>query len=426
MKAVRLAALVALEIRRDRRGFAVSTAGVALGIAAFVFLVGLGEGVGAVVRRIFPVDAALLEVVPPRIALGEFLGGGRLDAPALRRLAELPGVRHAYPKLRLSVPAVSRYDGDFFGRRLRMGVELLIEGVPASFLARDVGARFSDPGPGAPVYPAVVSRRLLELYNHGFAPSRGLPTLGEEMIRGFRFPVTLGASFVGRAAGTQRTVLLEIVGVSERAPLAGVLVPIEAVERWNALFGAEPGAYSAVILEAADAAAVPAVAAAVRRMGFEVDETERKLALRIGGAVRLVTAALTALSGVILLLAAVNISRGAYAQVAARRHELGLYRAVGARRGDVAAVVLSGAALAGLTGTGVGVALALGGALGANFLARAVLPPFPFQPESFFLWPPWLFAAALAGGVGSAVLGAVGPALAAARVDPVRVLRAAP
>ena len=426
MKAARLWQATRLNLRRDRRGFVLSAGGVAVGVAAFVFFVALGRGVGRVVReRIFPVDARLVRVVPPTLSLGRFLGGGVLDDGVVDRLQALPGVRHAWRELALKVPAVSRYDGRFFGRPLRLGLEIVGVGVDPGYVAGELGRgrRFADPGDTGPV-PVVVARRLLDLYDESFAAARGLPRITPKMIEGFRFPLTLGESYVTTAGvhGAPRTVDLEVAGVGDRAILGGVTLPLATVRRWNAAYGVKARGYQAVILEAADPGAVPGVMAAVRRMGFEVDTRDRRLASQAGAVVTVTTVSLSLLSVLILALAAVNIARAAFAQVAARTRELGLMRALGARRGDVRAMVLAEAAVAGLAGGVLGVVLGVSAGHLANLAAARWLPPFPFKPGSFFAYGGWLVPAALGAAILASILGAVVPAARAARLDPARAI----
>lgn len=193
MTGAALRRLVGLQLGRDRRGALSSIFGIAVGVASLVFFVALGLGVGRVVReRIFPVDASLVEVVPSQLSLG--LLGGKLDQAAVDRLAALPGVAHAWRKMTVRVPAVSLYDGDFFGRRLRMGIEVIAVGVDPDFVRADVKlGDFSDPGPGKPI-PTIVASRLLEIYNKTFAPARSLPQLSPTMLVGFSFPVDFNRS----------------------------------------------------------------------------------------------------------------------------------------------------------------------------------------------------------------------------------------
>lgn len=415
--------LVRLSLARDRRGAASSAFGIAVGVASLVFFVALGLGVARVVReKVFPVDASLVEVVPSQLSLG-LLGGGRIDQAAVERLAALDGVERAYRKMNVRVPAVSVYDGDFFGRRLRMGIEVLAVGVDPDLVRKDVLlGDFSDPGPGRPI-PSLAAARLLEIYNKSFAPARALPQLSPTMVVGFSFPVEFNRSFVTASPpGPVTPAQAQVVGVSDRALLAGLTIPLQVAVRLNKAAGADAETFTGVTLKASEPARVPAVVAAVKAMGLRVDDQERRMAENAGAAVAITTLAMALLSALICLLAAFNIAHALSASVRARERELGVMRAVGASRGDVFALVLLEAAALGLAGAGVGAALALGAALGCDAAAASLLPQFPFKPDTFFSLPWWLGAGGVGLGVVAALAGAVLPARRASRVDPARAL----
>jgi ABC-type lipoprotein release transport system permease subunit len=419
---VALRRLVGLQLRRNRRAAVSAAFGVAVGIASLVFFVALGLGVGRVVReRIFPVDARLVEVVPSPLALGML--GGKLDQPAVDRLAALPGVVRAYRKMNVRVPAVTIYDGDFFGRRLRMGVELLAVGVDPDFVRADVKlGEFVDPGPGQPV-PAVASSRLLEIYNKSFAPARSLPQLTGAMLLGFRFPIEWNRSFVTAVSGGPGGAgQAQVVGVSDRGLLAGVTVPLDVAMRLNREAGVDAETFTGVALETRSPGDVPAVVEAVKTMGLKVDDQERRLAENAGAAVSITTAALALLSGLICLLAAFNIAHALSASVRARERDLAVMRAVGASRADLFRLILAEALVLGALGGVTGALVAALGARAVDMLAARVLPEFPFKPETFFELPVWLVASGLGLGLIAAVAGAWLPARRAASVDPARAL----
>lgn len=428
MKARRLVQLVRINLRRDRRGSILAAFGIALGVGALAFFVALGLGVGDVVRtRIFPADARLVEVVPPTISVNLF-GGVRLDDAAVERLRAIPGVAEAHRKMQIRVPAISRYDGAFFGRRLRMGLEILGEGVDPGLVAADVfeGRAFADPGEDRPI-PVLVSTRLLEIYNRSFAKNRGLPALQPGLLGGFQFPVTWGRSFVTASAAAREQVALDdlvLVGVSDRALLQGVTVPLETARRINRRFGEDAETYSAVVLVARTPDAVPAIGEAVRAMGFEIDDGERAMAERVGAGVAITTAALALLSLLVCALAAANIALALGAAIRNRAREIGILRAVGATARDVAALVIAEAAVLGVVGGAAGAAFALAAAAGVDAAAAAWLPDFPFKPESFFRFPPWLLGGAVLLGALAALAGAWPPARRAARLDPARAIGA--
>lgn len=415
--------LVRLNLARDVRGAISSTFGVTVGVSALVFFVALGLGVGAIIReRVFPVDASLVEVVPSQLSLG-LLGGGKIDQAAVDRLTALPGVTAAYRKMNVRVPAVTIYDGDFFGRRLRMGLEMVAVGVDPALVWGDVHlGDFSDPGEGHPI-PTIAASRLLEVYNKSFAPVRALPQISGEMLTGFQFPLEFNRSFVtasppGPVVSTQG----QVVGVSDRGLLSGITVPLAVAVRLNRSNHVDAETFSAVTLRVAEPSAVPRIVWAVKEMGFRVDDQERRMAENAGAAVVITTSAMALLSVLICILAAFNIAHALSASVRAREREFGVMRAVGASKRDVFSLVFSEALVLGACGGLVGTLLALASAAGIDFAAARWLPEFPFKPESFFMAPWWLLVCGTGLGVLSAMTGAWLPASRAARLDPARTL----
>jgi putative ABC transport system permease protein len=424
MRLSALARLVRLSIARERRGAFFSAFGVAMGVGALVFFVGLGLGVGRVIReRIFPTDARLVDVVPPAVSLGSLLGGGKLDNEAVERLKALPGVETVYRKMNVRVPAVSRYEGAFFGTRLRMGMEVLAVGVDPGLVSQDVLlGEFKDQPPDQPI-PAVISTRLLEIYNKTFAPARKLPQLSPQMLVGFGFPVEFNRSYVAQAApGPTIPSQAQVVGASDRGLLAGITIPLDTAIRLNRATGMDAETFTGVTVVASDPSQVSSLIAAVKEMGLEIDDQERRMAENAGAAVTLTTSALALLSILICVLAAVNITHALSASVRARAKEIGVMQAVGASRSDVRNIVLAEAAVVGLAGGAIGTAVAIGLAFGVNRLAGRYLPDFPFKPDSFFSFPWPVVLGGVALGLVAALAGAYFPSRRAAATDPARTL----
>lgn len=424
MKTAALVRLVRLSLSRDKKGAVFSSFGVAVGVGALVFFVALGLGVANVVRtKIFPVDAALIDVVPPQISLGSILGGGKLDQATVDRLGAIDGVAEVYRKMNVRVPAVTRYDGDFFGSRIRMGLEVLAVGVDPGLVKKDVQlGEFEDPGAGQPI-PAIASTRLLEIYNKSFAPARRLPQLSGQMIAGFTFPVDFNRSWVAKAApGPSIPSQAQIVGVSDHGLLAGITIPLDAAIRLNTATQQDAETYTGVTLRMKDPSGVPRVVEAVKEMGLQIDDQERRMAESAGAAVAITTSALALLSVLICFLAAVNIAQTLFAQVRARAKEIGVMQAVGASRGDIRAIILGEAGAVGFFGGLAGTIVALMIAFAIDRGAAAWLPPFPFKPETFFAFPPLLWAGGVALGVIAALVGAFFPSRRAAAMDPARTL----
>ncbi|MBI5067689.1 MAG: ABC transporter permease [Deltaproteobacteria bacterium] len=427
MRASALLTLAARNLRADGRGALLNGAAVAVGATALCLFLALGMGVGQAVRQLFPSEARLVEVVPSSVSLGPLLGGGQLDDAAVRRLAALPGVTAAWPRMNLRVPLAATRGPEGLALNYPPGFVLQIPavGVEPGLLAGALapGAAFADPGPEGAI-PVVLSSRLLELYNKTIAPAwnvRRLPT-GAALV-GLELPVKVGFSIVPlKTEDRVYDARLKLSGLSDRVPVHMLALPLDVVRRLHREYGKADQGYSAVTLQAASAEEVPSVAAAVRRSGFAVDDADRALAERAGAAVGVATLALSFLALLMLAVAGLAIAQSLLASVRARAREIALLQAVGATRGDVRALVLAEAGLLGLGGGLLGSALARLCAAGVDRAALRLLPDFPFRPGSFVHFPPWLWAVGLGVAVLAAVVGAIGPAAAATRIDPARTL----
>ncbi len=308
-----------------------------------------------------------------------------------------------------------------------MTLQIPVVGVAPELVKGDLGEglRFEDPGPASdrPI-PVLLSRRLLEIYNKTIAPAWGVRRLPAGLsIVGLELPVKVGLSIVPQKTEDRvYDTRLKLVGLSDRVPIYQLAIPLATARRLHADYGKADQGYTQVTLLARRPDDVPALTAAVRRMGLSVDEGERATAERVGTVVLVTTGALVFLAVVMCALAALAIAQSLSASVRGRAKEIAVLEALGASPSDVRRIVLAEGAIVGLAGGLVGAALALGAALLADRAAVALLPDFPFRPETFFAFPPWLPALGLVLPTLAAVAGALAPAAAAARVDPARTL----
>ncbi|BDG02713.1 ABC transporter permease [Anaeromyxobacter oryzae] len=413
-------------LRADRRGAIVNAAAACVGAASLVFFLALGLGVSHAARRMFPADARLVEVVPGAVSLGGVLGGGQLDDATVARLAALPGVADAWPRLTLRVPMAvpGPPRGLAYNWPSGMTLQVPVVGVAPGLVAADLGGRpFVDPGEGGAI-PAVISGRLLEIYNKTIAPAwnvRRLPA-GLSLV-GLEVPVRVGFSIVPQK--TEDRVSdgrLVLAGLSDRVPIYMAAVPLDTVRRLHRAYGKPDQGYTQVTLLARRPDDVPGIVAATRRMGFAVDEGERAAAERVGTVVLVTTGALVLLATVMCALAALAIAQSLSASVRGRAREIAVLEAVGAAPRDVRAIVLAEAGILGLAGGVAGTLLALALAALADRAGLRLLPDFPLRPDTFFAFPPWIPLLGVAVPALAAVLGALAPAAIAARVDPARTL----
>jgi hypothetical protein len=272
-----------------------------------------------------------------------------------------------------------------------------------------------------PFIPVLVSPYVVELYNGAFRRAYNLPKLNPDALVGLTFEMAFGASTFRPAAGPPIRERMRFVGVSEMAIPLGVTLPLGNVRHINTVLDSpEAGErFHSAIIEIGDTDRLPQIVGAVERLGLEVrDRGVRRAAL-----VTAIVIIVLGLVGIVLIaVAAAHIMHVFYLVVMVRRHEIGLLRAVGARRSDIRRLLLSEAAAVGIAAGLVGVAAGVAAGAVADILAASRLPDFPFKPESFFHFSPWLLASVVALAVVACVVGALPPAFRAAAGDPAEAL----
>jgi ABC-type antimicrobial peptide transport system permease subunit len=454
-----LVKLVGSELRRTRGPLVTAGFGIAVGVAALVFFLSLGFGARKVLLGdVFPIDQVELEPKKTSVGLISLLGGPQepagIDDKSAADLAALPGVAEVYPKLRFRFPSMARGGKEILGHEIGTH-EMVGDGIEPKLLAHDPKAptNFADPlekpgktcaadaecdagdycelpsgaekGQCSKPVPALVSRYLVELFDHGVAPAHGLPPVAETLIgraQGVIFTMTLGNSLLGKSRqGTERKVKIVVVGISPKAIDLGVTLPIGVVRRWNAEYAGASAAskYSSVVVRTKSAGDAGHVIDAAQGMGLVPHDTRaRDVSVLISG----VLALLVLVASVILAVAALNIAHTFRMLVAERQHEIGLYRALGASARDMRTWLLSLALSVGAAAGALGAVVARAGAGIADWRAAKDLPDFPFKPDSFFVFPWWMWLVAVGFAVLFALIGAVGPARRASRTDPAQAL----
>ena len=465
MKFSQLTHSVFMNVARNRSRVVLSVFGIIIGIAAFVFFLGLSAGVrNVVLGQLFPLEQ--VEVVAPRASLLGVDVTKQLDDSTVEAITQRPGVARVVPRMSMAFPAAGY--GWFNGQTIHFEIGGFCDGIDASYITDPrLSELFQDwesethrvqqqtcgPPPTNACsnpdryycdirdgkchhrVPVLISQTLLELYNSQFAQSHGLPQIGklEQFIvqRGglgqMRFFVELGGTMVtGSNANIddskKRRVEAFTIGVSDKAMPIGVTIPIEYVRRWNREFVGEKAAatYSSIVVHLEDKQQIaPFSKWLADSLGLTVKD---HIGERLATAIFVVTMLFVLISVVIVSISALNIAHSLFMQVAERRREIGLLRAVGATRADVRNMIVGEAAVVGLFGGGIGVGLAMVGGLLVDWLSRRFLPRYPFEPETYFDFQGWILLGGIAFAILCCVLGGVFPARRAARMAPAQAL----
>jgi len=239
----------------------------------------------------------------------------------------------------------------------------------------------------------------------------------------------------------EKQIPVTIVGVYEAPPLLpgfahrGVLVPVELMKQVRDLLriGHEPAegratggsfGYPSATVHVRDPSYLPAVEEQVRAMGFRA----RTVLSHLQGMQMFffaIKVLLTVVGAVAMLIAALGIANTLLMSVLERYQEIGICKAIGASDGDLLVLFLTEAGVIGLAGGLSGlllgwlVCLALQGAASVYARGQGIIGAL-----ELFAFPWWLLVATVAFAVVVSILAGTYPALRAARVDPIRALRA--
>lgn len=442
------------DLVRHRSHIAAGGLGIAVSIAALTFFLALGFGVrGILLGEVFSLKR--IEVLPKStdlnlLALKVELGRDTLDADAIIRLGDIDGVAAVYPKQRLLVPAMASGGESLIGTGMQ--TELVADGIDPALVADEVGDAFHDPivdpgtagtscrsdsecptgtvcttGPGfasgecREVIPVIVSEHMVELYNGAFRRAYRLPKVNPDALLGMGLDVAFGVSSLrptGRRAVRHR---VEFTGVSDAAIPLGITMPLGFVRRLNRDLGPRGGdeGFHSVVIEVASESVAAEVIETVEGSGLVVrDDGARRAAFYTTTAL----AAVALVGMVILAISTLHVMHVFALLVMIRRREIGVMRAVGASRNDVRVLITTEAGIVGLIAGALGLATAAGLAFLADAVLTSSLPDFPFKPDSFFSFEPWLVPLALGLAAVSCVFGALGPALRATAADPADII----
>jgi putative ABC transport system permease protein len=426
VRAWRIAQLAIGGLRRAPLRVVLTTLGVAIASSAMVAMVAFALGLQRQVETPFRL-LDLLKDIQVSSKKEDSKAGPVLDDAALNRMEQVRGVALVYPDIRIKGLKVTRGRETSSGVALAMPREVLMLG--------EVG-------------DVLVAGRFFE--------ERGKPeaVLGKQLVRdlGFETPqkaiggkVTLEATGMSAAGGKNFTFqhkkievvvvgVLDIPPVMSRYAMHAVLLPMAVMREIPRMYDEATlalmrsgknatGSYPGATVRVGQPSDLESVEKQIQAMGFRtrtlLSQFEEMRTFFV-----FLDVLLGSVGAVALLVAALGIVNTLVMSVLERYQEIGIYKALGASDGDLVVMFLTEAAIIGLLG-GLG-GLAIGWSTSwvleiiVNYYAqgRGVSGHL-----ALFTFPVWLLLATVLFSVVVSVLAGVYPALRAARIDTIRVLR---
>lgn len=424
MRALRMVQLALDGLRRTPLRVVLTTLGVAIASAALVTMVSFAVGVQEQAETPFRLLDLLKNIqVSPRRVEGQ--PPAVLDDQTLRRFEEIPGVAVAYPDIRIKGLKLRRGEKNTTGIAVAMPREAALFGVAEDIL---VAGRFFSEHPEAEV---ILGRELAR--ELGFdSPEDALDQQVDVETAGFA---------PGKLSLERRELAVTIVGVYEMPVMMpgparrGVLLPMELMKQIprmpdDALLdwlrsgkNAKAGGYASATVRVRAPGDLTPVEQELQTLGFKTQTILTRFE-QMQVFFLFLDVLLAAIGTVALLVAALGIVNTLLMSVLERYQEIGIYKALGASDGDLFLLFLTEAGIIGILGGLGGILLGRGVSwvleIAVNLYAQGRGAP---AHVGLFAFPWWLLAATLLFSLAVSILAGVYPAMRAARVDPIRVLR---
>jgi putative ABC transport system permease protein len=356
----------------------------------------------------------------------------RLDDEALGKLSAIPGVREAYPEVRVPVEVTF---GDFSEFTAAAGIAMSSRGQGV-FQKFTYGGFFGSEGEDTCVVSLEFAKRLDEA-----KPGR---LVGKEISLAWAAAASPAASLLsGMLPGVnvQRNERkFRIVGIVERqggpgamgSLFSSVMIPIgRAKDMGGADLSGPQGllrqlsdkrVYSAITVKVARAQDTEAVEKKIKDQGFnafsiaDLLESQKK-------AFVLLDLLLGLVGSIALTGASLGIVNTMVMSILERTREIGVMKAIGGGDDDVRRIFLIEASLIGVMGGIFGLFLGWGVGRIINVGANYYLSTQGVPSSNLFMIPWWLSAGAIAFAIVVSLIAGSFPAMRAARLDPIQALR---
>lgn len=398
---------------------------IAIGIASLVVFMGLSDGIQQATFNEMEKKSPLTQItVHPNttntgiISLIGTSEKAKLNDDTIKQLSQISGIKNIYPENQFN--NFSSLDVNVFGMTLT--TETMVFGLPKEYIKDDL-ASANDWDKTTEPYPAIIPRKLLDLYNLTIASPQNLPLFSEKELIGkdlIFYPNY--STFFPQSNDQGDAIKLKVVGFSDKVNLIGVTLPSEIVKKLNAQYTKNSNnSYPEIFVETNDAAETPSIGKEIEKIGYSTSYFQKNLQ-DVDAKFAYLKNSLGIISLIILLTATIAIISTFLATVAERRREIGLFRALGATKNNIKNLILLEAGLTGLIGSVIGIIIALITSKIIDKIGLAELQKTTFTPETLFQIGAQLLLSSLVFGILLSMFAAYLPAQKAASISPFEAL----
>lgn len=420
---------------------------ITIGTASLIVFLGLSNGIQQATFSEIEKKSPLTQItVHPNvektgvISLLSHSEKGKLTPETLKEISKIKGVKVIHPEVQFQ--NFASLEIPVFG--MTLATETMVFGVPADFIKNDLKSpevwdKTTEP------YPAIIPRKILDLYNLAVAGPQNLPTLSEDILIGQNLTFLPNySSFFPQGNDKTEAIQLKVVGFSDKVNLIGVTLPYQLVEEFNKKYiraqqrssepKGEPGVsgantipnssttYLELFVETENATETASVAKKIEKLGYTTSYFQKNLR-DVDAKFAYLKTSLGIISLIILLTAAIAIISTFLATVAERTKEIGLFRAIGANKNHIKKLILIEAGIIGILGSSIGILVGLISSRIIDKIGLKQLESTTFDPVTLFNITPILIFQALIFGTLLSILAAYIPAQKAASISPMEALK---
>lgn len=401
---------------------------ITIGTASMIVFLGLSNGIQQATFSEIEKKSPLTQItVTPNIektgviSLLSHSEKGKLTDDTVKQISAIAGVKTIYPEIQYN--NFSSLEIPIFG--MTFSTETMAFGVPKEFIKNDLHSpevwdKNTEP------YPALIPRKLLDLYNLTVAAPQNLPQLSENGLIGKELTYYPNYStFFPSSNDKTDAIRLEVVGFSDKINLIGVTLPDQVIQKFNEKYaGEKPGStksYLELFVETNDATETTDVAKKIEALGLNTSYFQKNLQ-DVDAKFTYLKISLGAISLIIFLTAVIAIISTFLATIAERTKEIGLFRALGATKTHIKTLILIEAGITGLIGSSMGVIIGILASQIIDKLSLAQLAQTTFHPETVFNITSTLILGSIFFGTLLSILAGLIPAQKAANISPMVAL----
>ena len=206
----------------------------------------------------------------PVLSNFSFNSNANITDTTLTEISAIAGIKKIYPVLNINFP-VSIYI-DLFNYKFQS--DLAVTGIPAELIEEDqlkLSRPFKFDSKADKDIPALISFNIVDFYNSNFAEANKLPKFSYKSIIGRHFTLLFGQTSLKQTTGKTKNIRCQISGLSKRADLLGLTVPIETVMELNKWYSPDyQPSYASIILKTDNIKDMPVISEKIKNMGYNV------------------------------------------------------------------------------------------------------------------------------------------------------------